>query len=170
MFKIGDTVIHPVHGFCSVKSIAQDKHLDMNDCVFILKLRKSLPGDLKILVPSNKIKESGIRYPVNKHKIPYILNVLENPQEKLITNNTKSYFTVKEKIRSGDIYRIAEVVRDLKKNNNAEVAQERNKLAQTAGNKLVNEIAYSVKISKDKAKDLVTKALKKRKGGNNAGK
>ncbi|MFQ5952308.1 MAG: CarD family transcriptional regulator [Candidatus Omnitrophota bacterium] len=169
MFKMGDTVIHPVHGFCSVKSVAQGAPPDIDGCVFVLKPGKSSPGDFKILLSADEVEKSGIRYPVDKEKILDVLMILKSDPEELTDDSGKRYFALEEKIRSGDIYKIAEVVRDLKRGNNQSVLQKMSSIAQLARGKLVDEISYVRKASLKEANRLIDNALKakSKKGGSN---
>jgi len=168
MFKTGDTVIHPVHGICSVKSVGGNLS-DTGSYAITLKPFKPLPGDLKILLPADKIKKAGIRYPVDRKKIPHVLEILQSmPEEITATDSENEYFKVKKKIQRGDIYQIAETVRDMNEEDDEVYVQQKNKLAEFARNRLVDEIAYSAEIPKNKARNLIREVLKKRKGGNYA--
>gem|GEM_PF-6432639 len=150
-----------------MKATAQDIHPDIDGRVFILKPFKPSPGDFKILLSANEVKKAGVRYPVDKKEVSSILKVLENSPKELMDNSEKAYSIAREKIRSGDIHKIVEVVRDMAKEDNLTFTQEENKLAETACARLTEEIAFSVKIPKNEARSLVEGSLKKQKGGSN---
>ncbi len=162
MFKIGDTVIHPNHGICKVESIQSDESTDAKGLIYVLKPNKPVPGNLRLLIPEEAIKSSGVHYPVNKSKIPSILQILEGEPNDLSEDYARGYDLSKEKIQSGKLNKVAEAARDLEKQKDHKSYSIKEQLVQSAKKMLIEEIAYAKGIPKYEVEELIDNALEKK--------
>lgn len=112
MFKVGDKVVYPMHGAGTIESIEEKNMLGTKENYYIIKMPV---GDMKLMVPTDKAQGIGVRYVVSKKESDGVFKVLEKPKDPYIhdTNWSKRYATNVDKIKSGDIYEVAEVVREL---------------------------------------------------------
>ena len=107
MFKIGDHIVHPMHGAGVVEGL--EKRGEQLD--FVLRL---FSGNLKVLVPADKVKKLGVRRVIQKNEIPSVVKVLQKEDhDDNIPNWNHRYRANLEKIRTGDVFAVAEVVRSL---------------------------------------------------------
>lgn len=112
MFKIGDKVVYPMHGAGTIESIEEKEMMGSLEDYYIIKMPV---GDIKLMVPTNKAQDIGVREIVSRDNSEAVFSTLEQPKDSYIkdANWSKRYNSNVEKIKSGDIIGVAEVVRDL---------------------------------------------------------
>lgn len=109
MFKVGDHIVHPMHGAGVVEGL--EKRGEQKQIYFVLRL---FSGNLKVLVPADKTDKIGVRRVITEDEIASVVKVLErDDQEKTIPNWNHRYRANLEKIRTGNVFAVAEVVRSL---------------------------------------------------------
>ncbi len=110
-FKVGDKAVYPAQGVAEVVSI-EDKDIAGNRQQFyVLKI---LDTDRQILVPVNKAENVGLRPPISETDIREIFDILKE-QTIAFDNQTwnRRYRGFMDKIKSGSVFDVAEVMRDL---------------------------------------------------------
>lgn len=112
MFSIGDKIVYPMHGAGTVESIEEKEMFGESAEYYIIKMPI---GDMKLMVPTDSAEEIGVREVSAASVAPEVLAVLEKPrtQETNENNWSKRYRNNVDKIKSGDILEVADVVRDL---------------------------------------------------------
>ena len=110
MFRKGDKVIYPHHGAAVIEDLTEREFLGEKKKYFVLRLAY---GDLTLMVPVDSTEEVGLREVVSKRDVKKVLDVLRKRESRMPTNWSRRYKTNIEKIRSGDVYQVAEVVRNL---------------------------------------------------------
>lgn len=112
MFSIGDKIVYPMHGAGTVESIEEKEMFGESAEYYIIKMPI---GDMKLMVPTDSAEEIGVREVSSASIAPEVLAVLEKPrtQDAYENNWSKRYRSNVEKIKSGDILEVADVVRDL---------------------------------------------------------
>lgn len=157
MFHVGDTVIHPGHGICRVEAIQNYQ----NKPLYVLKLKgRPAPGDFKILVHEGNVKTIGLRHPISKNKVSAVFRILRKKSGDISKDSDNGYPLTREKVQSGNLYKIAEVVRDMEKQRGSSHISARKGLLASASSLITEEIAFVKKISKDRAQELIDNALK----------
>lgn len=110
MFNIGDKVVYPMHGAGIIENIEEKEISGEKIRYYIIKLPM---GDMKAMVPLNKVSEIGLRQVVDEDEILKVFEVLKSDTTKMSNNWNHRYRENMEKIKSGSIFEIAEVVRNL---------------------------------------------------------
>ncbi|HEX3043628.1 MAG TPA: CarD family transcriptional regulator [Bacillota bacterium] len=110
MFNIGDKVVYPMHGAGIIESIEEKEISGEKLRYYIIKLPM---GEMKAMVPLNKVKEVGLRQVINEGEILRVLEVLRADSSTMPPNWNHRYRVNLEKIKSGSIFEVAEVVRNL---------------------------------------------------------
>jgi CarD family transcriptional regulator len=110
MFNIGDKVVYPMHGAGIIESIEEKEISGEKIRYYIIKLPM---GDMKAMVPLDKVAEIGLRQVVDEAEILKVFEVLKSDTTKMSNNWNHRYRENMEKIKSGSIFEIAEVVRNL---------------------------------------------------------
>ena len=110
MFSIGDRVVYPMHGAGVIESIEEKEILGAIKKYYVMKLPL---GEMKVLIPIDNIGQVGLRGVIEKDDIPQVFVVLKGEQPPMSANWNRRYRNHLEKIKSGDIYEVAEVVRNL---------------------------------------------------------
>jgi len=110
MFKIGDHIVHPMHGAGVVEGL--ERRGEQDQVYLVLRLYS---GNLKVLVPADKVKKLGVRRVIEKEEIESVVKVLqqEDHDDNNLPNWNHRYRANLEKIRTGDVFAVAEVVRSL---------------------------------------------------------
>lgn len=109
MFKVGDKVVYPMHGAGRIESIEERSILDETHQYYIIKM----PGEVKVMVPTAKAEENGLRYIIDKETAGKVIKVLEEDCTEMSDKWNKRYRDNVEKIKKGDIYEVADIVRNL---------------------------------------------------------
>ena len=112
MFNIGDKVVYPMHGAGTIEAIEEKEMLGSTEDYYIIKMPV---GGMKLMVPTSKVENVGIREVSNKSVSDKVFDILEKPKDPYVHdgNWSKRYNVNVEKIKSGDILEVAEVVREL---------------------------------------------------------
>ncbi|OPL10039.1 MAG: CarD family transcriptional regulator [Firmicutes bacterium ML8_F2] len=110
MFSIGDRVVYPMHGAGVIEAIEEKEILGARKKYYVMKLPM---GEMKVLIPTDSISQVGLREVIEKEEVPRVFVVLKGDQPELSSNWNRRYRNHLEKIKSGDIYEVAEVVRNL---------------------------------------------------------
>ena len=109
-FEIGQTVVYPHHGAAKIEEIST--RVIRGEEKTYLTLRVS-QGDLTIQVPAENVDLVGVRDVVDEDGLETVLSVLRAPYIEEPTNWSRRFKANQEKIATGDIVKVAEVVRDL---------------------------------------------------------
>jgi CarD family transcriptional regulator len=72
-----------------------------------------MPGEVKVMVPTAKAEEIGVRNIIDQETAVKVINVLEHDSTEMSMNWNKRYRDNMDKMKSGDIYEVADVVRNL---------------------------------------------------------
>ena len=157
MFRKGDTVVYPHHGAAVIEDLTTRELLGEEKKYFVLKLSH---GDLTLMVPVDNTEEIGLREVVNKREVKKVWDILKEGESKMPANWSRRYKTNIEKIRSGDIFQVAEVVRNLsiREADKGLSAGEKRMLAK-ARQILVSELTFAINVSEEEAEQKLDEAL-----------
>ena len=111
-FRIGDTVTHPNFGAGTITDIREREFLDVERKRYYSIQLLGQP-EITVMVALRNAKEVGLRPTVSRSRLSRILRTLGSRPKDLPTNHNKRYEMLKDKLYSGNVLRIAEVLRDL---------------------------------------------------------
>jgi CarD family transcriptional regulator len=157
MLKIGDIVVHPAHGLCRIKGL----HRSRTGVSYILQTKRYTLGNVRILVPKKQAKEVGLRKPVNKKEISKVFRILSGRPKDISEDKRDGYTAIKEKLKKGNLIKIAQIVRDLEKASSARRSSVKNEILETAKRLLIEEISLVKGMPRQKVEKTVEKKLKK---------
>ena len=109
MFNVGDKVVYQMHGAGTIDSIDKKNILDEE----VEYINISMPGGVKVMVPSNQASKQGLRNIISQNDVEKVFCVLETDETAMSDNWNKRYRDNMDKMKSGDIYEVADVVRNL---------------------------------------------------------
>ncbi len=109
MFNVGDKVVYPMHGAGTIDSIDKKNILDEE----VEYINISMPGGVKVMVPSKQASKQGLRNIISQNDVEKVFCVLETDETEMSENWNKRYRDNMEKMKSGDIFEVADVVRNL---------------------------------------------------------
>ena len=152
MFNVGDEIVHPMHGAGVVDAIEDKNILGEKQAYYILKM----PGEVKVMVPVAKAEQIGVRNIIDKESVGKVLKVLETDETEMAMNWNKRYRDNMEKMKSGDIYEIADVVRNLSfKQKEKGLSTGEKKMLSKAKQILVSELVLAENTEQDKMEKLI---------------
>ncbi len=156
-FTVGETVVYPHHGAALIEAIS--KKVIRGEEKLYLKLRVA-QGDLTIEVPADNVDLVGVRDVVGREGLEKVFEVLRAPYTEEPTNWSRRFKANVEKIASGDVIKVAEVVRDLSRRDQDRglSAGEKRMLAK-ARQILVSELALAERTEEDKAEAMLDDVL-----------
>ncbi len=110
-FEVGDNAVYPGHGVGEVKAIETKEIFGKKQTFYSIQI---LDGGMKIMVPMDNVESVGLRPIISKTEADKVINILKEKDVK-IDNQTwnRRYREYMEKIKTGSVYEIAEVLRDL---------------------------------------------------------
>lgn len=110
MFSIGDKIVYPMHGAGIIEKIEEKKILGNARRYYILNVPC---GDMKVMIPVESSGEIGVRPIVNESKLPEVFELLSAESTEMSSNWNRRNRENMELLKTGDIEKVAEVVRNL---------------------------------------------------------
>jgi CarD family transcriptional regulator len=156
-FNVGETVVYPHHGAALIEAIESRVIKGVERTYLVLKVTQ---GDLTVRVPADNVDLVGVRDVVNREGLDRVFEVLRSPYVEEPTNWSRRYKANLEKLASGDVIKVAEVVRDLTRREGGRglSAGEKRMLAK-ARQVLISELALAEKTNEDKAEAVLDEVL-----------
>ncbi|WP_277246411.1 CarD family transcriptional regulator [Micrococcus terreus] len=156
-FTVGETVVYPHHGAARIEEVKQ--RTVRGQQVTYLRLT-ILQGDLTIEVPAENVELVGMRDVVSAEGLQSVYAVLRQEDVEEPSNWSRRFKANGEKLASGDVLRVSEVVRDLSRREQDKhlSAGEKSMLAKARG-VLVSELALAKKTSEEEAGRLLDEVL-----------
>ena len=110
MFNVGDRVVYPMHGAGTIEGVEEKEILGRTHRYYVLRLPI---GDMKVMIPVDNTEGIGLRDVISPSEVEKVMGVLRQECTAMSTNWNRRYRNNLEKIKSGDIYEVADVVRNL---------------------------------------------------------
>jgi CarD family transcriptional regulator len=141
-FSVGDKAVYPVHGVAEVVALEQRDIGGNQTPVYILKI---IDTGLKIMVPTTNAGSVGLRELINSKQVKEVYSILKSrdvPRDTQTWN--RRYREYMEKIKTGSVFEIAEVLRDLcVLRMTKELSFGERKMLETARGLLIKELALA---------------------------
>lgn len=159
VYKVKDYVIYPKHGIGQITSVDKLTIAGIEASVYKIEITKE---KLNLTIPTNQ--QQHLRPLSSSNQVNKALLILKGKAKIKRTMWSRRAAEYEQKINSGDIYQIAEVVRDLNKNTDMPMDQSysERQLFEKAYDRLLGEVAIVLNISDDEAKGKLNKALGKK--------
>jgi CarD family transcriptional regulator len=111
-FQVGDLAVYPAHGVGKIESIESRVVNGEKHDFYIMKV---IENSMVIMIPTWNVDSVGLRDVINEKEIPQIYNVMKERPDLSIDNQTwnRRYREYMDKIKTGSLYEVAEVFRDL---------------------------------------------------------
>ena len=110
MFCIGDRIVYPMHGAGIIEDIEEVEILGEKRKYFIIKMPI---GDMKVMVPVDSAEEVGVRQIVDRVDMEKVIRILRGHRSSMPQNWNRRYRANMDRIKSGDVFELAAVVRNL---------------------------------------------------------
>ncbi len=142
MFKVGDMAVYPAQGVGVIEAIENREVMGNRQLFYVMKI---MGNGMKIMIPMSGADAVGLREVIDREEIPKIYEILRN-KDVTIDKQTwnKRYREYLEKIKTGSVFEIARVLRDLlilKTDKNLSFGER--KMMDTAKSLLIKEISVA---------------------------
>jgi CarD family transcriptional regulator len=156
-FDVGDKVVYPHHGAAVIER--REKMEAFGETREYLVLRLAY-GDLTLKVPADNTDSVGLRDVINDEEVEEVFAVLRKKEARMPTNWSRRFKNHVEKLKSGDIYQVAEVVRNLslRDKDKGLSAGEKRMLAK-ARQILTSELTFALNVNEEQAEKKLDEAL-----------
>ncbi len=139
MFNIGDKVVYPMHGAGVIEAIEEKEILGDRKEYYIMKLPI---GEMKVMIPRDNVCLVGLREIIDKDAVEQVFKILQDDCEETSSNWNRRYRYHLEKIKSGSIFEVAAVVRNLTlRDKEKGLSTGEKKMLESAKQILVSELA-----------------------------
>ena len=157
MFKIGDKIVYPMHGVGEIEGIEKKVILGKRNEYYLITI---INNGMKVMIPVNNAKEIGIRSIIAKKDIKKVMTILSTEADSIEEDWKIRYQNNIDKVKSGSIFEVAEVARDLyRRGSEKELSIMERKLYENAYQLITYEVAMSKNIDIEDAGNLVSEAL-----------
>ena len=138
--KIGDRIVYPMHGAGEVVGIEENEVGGVVSSYYVLSLSM---GNLKLMLPVDKIEEIGLRDIIDKSQIPAVEKVLSGRAERMLGSWNKRYHATVDRMKTGDILQVAAVARNLsRQHKKRKISSGERRLMELARQILISELVY----------------------------
>jgi CarD family transcriptional regulator len=157
MFNIGDKVVYPMHGAGIIEGIEEKEILGEKKKYYIMRMPI---GDMNVMIPVDSIDKIGVRQIISREEIDKVINVLKGEQSNMPQNWNRRYRANMEKIKSGDIFEIAAVVRNLMlRDAEKSLSTGERKMLNSAKQILISEIVLATNYSQEETERIIDEAV-----------
>jgi CarD family transcriptional regulator len=157
-FSVGDKVVYPHHGAAVIERVEEKELLGEKRDYYILELAY---GDLTLMVPTDSTEEVGLRSVTPAKEMPKVFKLLKKQEPITNTTNWSRRFKANvEKLKSGDIYQVAEVVRTLHQRDREKgLSAGEKRMLTKARQILVSELTFSKSCNEEEAEKMLDEVL-----------
>ena len=157
MFSIGDKVSYPMHGAGLIEKIEDRQILGETRSYYIIRIEH---GNMQVMVPVSGCETVGLRPIVKKSVIKGVLSTLGSASEPMDHNWNRRNRDNLERLKSGDLNKVAAVIRDLARaDQNKKLSTGEKKLLSSAKTILASEIAMVLNQTEDSVIRMIDEAI-----------
>lgn len=141
MLTVGDKVVYPMHGAGVIEAIKEEEVLGQRQAYYILAIPY---GGMKVMIPTQQVDSIGIRQVVDEQELCKVATVLQGQSSETDSNWNRRFNHNLSKIKSGCIFEVAEVVRNLLRQDHIKrLSTGERRLLDTARNILISEVVLA---------------------------
>jgi CarD family transcriptional regulator len=156
-FDVGDKVVYPHHGAAVIERRETKEAFGEEKEYFVLRLSY---GDLTAMVPVDNTEEVGLREVIDADEVEEVFALLAKKEARMPTNWSRRFKNHAEKLKSGDVYEVAEVVRNLSQRDQEKgVSAGEKRMLAKARQILVSELIFALDVSQEDAEAKLDEAL-----------
>jgi CarD family transcriptional regulator len=148
MFKVGDLAVYPAHGVGVIEKVETQEISGCQQDFYVMRI---LDNDMIIMIPTKNVKNVGLRDLIEQTEVPKLYSILK---KKDVANDNRTwnqrYREHMDKIKTGSVYDVAEVYRDLLVlGMDKELSFGEKKMLETARSLLVKEISLARNVGEE---------------------
>ena len=157
MYSIGDKVVYPMYGAGIIESIEEQEFQGEVSKYYVMKMPM---GDLKVMIPMISAEKIGIRDVIDDKEADKVMQKFSSLETECSLSWNKRYRENMLKIKSGDIYEVAGVVKMLMcRDREKGLSTGEKKMLTNAKQILVSELVLAKNITQEEIETLFEEAL-----------
>lgn len=157
MYEIGDKIVYPMHGAGTIVDIQTQTIMGDEQSFYIIKMPIA---SVKILVPVDNADNLGVRPVIKKSEGKEVIEVLKDDTTEMSDKWNQRYRENLDIIRTGDIFEIAQVVKNLQVLDETKgLSTTEKKMLDTSKKIIVSELVLIGALDVDAAKEIVDEAI-----------
>ena len=138
--EIGDRIVYPMHGAGEVVDVEENEVGGVKQSYYILKMPM---GNLKLMLPVDKIEEIGVRDIIDKSQVKDVAEVLTARADRSVGSWNRRFHATLDRMKSGDILEVAAVARNLSRQNlKRKISSGEHRLMDLSRQILISELVY----------------------------
>ena len=154
MYQVGDKIVYPMHGAGVIEAIEEREVLGKRQTYYILRMPS---GDMTAMLPTNGCENIGVRFVISREEAQNVLEEFKKIPVYEDNNWNKRHRENMLKIKSGDIYQVINVVKDLMYRDRAKgLSTSERKMLNSAKQILVSELVLSRVAGKSDIESIIT--------------
>lgn len=156
-FNVGDQVVYPHHGAATIEKKEKVTFEGKKRDYLVLRLAY---GDLTLKVPADNIDDIGLRDIINDEEVAEVFAVLQKTEARMPANWSRRFKNHVEKLKSGDIYQVAEVVRNLSlRDKDKGLSAGEKRMYAKSRQILISELTFALNLNEEEAEERLNDAL-----------
>jgi CarD family transcriptional regulator len=157
MFNVGDKIVYPMHGAGIIESIEEREVLGKKQSYYVMRMPV---GDMKVMVPINNVDGIGVREVIDCNMVSKVFEILKDQKVHENNNWNKRYRENMIKIKTGDIFEVADVVRTLMlREKEKGLSTGERKMLNSARQILISELVLAQDLDQDKVENAINDFL-----------
>lgn len=157
MYSVGDKVLYPTHGAGVIDSIEEKTVLGKKTSYYTMKMPG---GDMKVMIPIESADASGLRRVISKSEAEEVIKKLASDEPCESSSWNRRFRENSEKIRSGDVYLVASVVKSLtKRERERGLSTGEKKMLSDSKQIFISELALSLDKTKEEVSEMIEKSI-----------
>jgi len=158
MFNIGDKIVYPMHGAGVIESIEEKEILGQKKSYYIMKIPI---GDMKVMIPTGNVNDIGIREVISNNDADKVFAILGENDQISSSNWNKRYRENMTKIKSGNVFEVACVVRSLmQRDKDKGLSTGERKMLASAKQILVSELVLAKNMNSFEVESIINNYLR----------
>lgn len=157
MYSVGDKVLYPTHGAGVIDSIEEKTLLGEKKSYYTMRMPV---GDMKVMVPLESADAAGLRRVVSKSEAENVIKKLATDEPYENSSWNRRFRENSEKIRNGNIYLVASVVRSLTiRERERGLSTGEKKMLSDSRQILISELVLSLDKTKEEVSEMIEKSI-----------
>ena len=153
MYKIGDRVVYPMHGAGVIEAIEEKEILGSIQKYYVMKMPV---GDMKVMIPMETCDEIGIRSVIDGKEAEKVLKDFSGYEIEEAQSWNKRYRENMMRIKSGDVYEVAHVVKMLiSRDRSKGLSTGERKMLSNAKQILISELVLAKNIAQNEIETII---------------
>jgi len=154
VFDIGEMAVYPAHGVGVIESIEQRSVGETEQSFYVMKI---LNNNMVIMIPTATSNNVGLRSIITSNEVDDVFDILQEKDVEIGTQTwNRRYREYMEKIKTGSVYEVAAVLRDLYLlQEDKDLSYGERKMMDTAKGLLVKELSIARQTEEDQVEEII---------------